>query len=220
MSLYVVQLRLGPIENFVYLVGSETTRRAVVVDPAWEVESALARAAEDGMTLVGGLVSHTHPDHINAAMRVDAPMHVHALEAERVRELGADVVPRKSGDVLELGPDCHITFVHTPGHTPGSQSFLLRGPGANGEAMEALVSGDTLFVNGCGRCDLPGGDPEQMFRTIDRTLRAMPDGTRLYPGHDYADRKVSTLGDEKRQNPYFQYHDLAAFVAYRMRPRR
>jgi glyoxylase-like metal-dependent hydrolase (beta-lactamase superfamily II) len=138
-------------------------------------------------------------------------VHVHALEADRLREAGVDCVPGRGGDVLELGPDCKITFVHTPGHTPGSQCFLCN---------DALVSGDTLFIGGCGRCDLPGGDPEQLYRSLYETLGAMPAGTRLYPGHNYADRPVSTLRDEKKSNPYFQFHDLAAFVAYRMRPRK
>src|SRR5262245_18300008 len=125
MALYLAQLELGPMQNFVYLVGSGGTRRCAVVDPAWSDETALARAEQDGMELCAGLVSHTHPDHINAAARVPAPMHVHKTEAERLRALGADVVARASGDVLELGPDCKITFVHTPGHTPGSQCFLI-----------------------------------------------------------------------------------------------
>jgi glyoxylase-like metal-dependent hydrolase (beta-lactamase superfamily II) len=211
MNPYIVQLELGPMQNFVYLIGSPTTRRAVVVDPAWEVERVLQRAAADGIEIVGGLVSHTHPDHVNAADRLDRPLHVHQSEADRLARAGVEVVRRTAGDVLELGPDCRITFVHTPGHTPGSQCFLVG---------DALVSGDTLFIGGCGRCDLPGGDPEQMYRTLYGTLLGMPDGTRLYPGHNYADHPVSTLGDEKRANPYLQFQDLAAFVAYRMRPRR
>ena len=211
MALYIAQLELGPMENFVYLVGSTETRKCAVVDPAWDVETALARAERDGMQIVAGLVSHTHPDHINAATRVGAPMHVHQSEAERVKKMGADVIARTPGDVLELGPDCRITFVHTPGHTPGSQCFLVG---------DALLSGDTLFIGGCGRCDLPGGDPEQMYRTIYGTLMKMPDGTRLYPGHNYAERPMSTMADEKQSNPYLQFHDLQSFVAYRMRPRK
>jgi glyoxylase-like metal-dependent hydrolase (beta-lactamase superfamily II) len=209
--MYLKQFQIGPMENFVYLIGSTTSRRAAIVDPAWEVDTVLAEAARDGMQLVAGLASHTHWDHINAASQIGAPVHVHALEADRLREAGVDCVPHRGGDVLELGPDCKITFVHTPGHTPGSQCFLCD---------DALVSGDTLFIGGCGRCDLEGGDPEQMYRSLHETLGAMPSGTRLYPGHNYADRPVSTLEDEKKSNPYFQFHDLASFVAYRMRPRK
>ena len=211
--MYIVQLELGPMENFVYLIGSTETRRCAVVDPAWDLGALSRRAEADGMQIVAGLVSHTHPDHINAASELDAPLHVHALEAERLRKLGVDARPCSSGDELVLGPDCRLRFVHTPGHTPGSQCFYIEPEGA-------LVSGDTLFINGCGRCDLPGGDPQQMYRTLTQTLAAMPDGTRLYPGHNYADRPVSTLAEERRQNPYLQFHDLAAFVAYRMRPRK
>jgi glyoxylase-like metal-dependent hydrolase (beta-lactamase superfamily II) len=209
--LYLKQLELGPMQNFVYLIGSTETRRCAIVDPAWDVETALAQAQADGMQVVAGLISHTHPDHVNAAARVAAPLHVNAVEAGRLQHIGGDARAAAPGDVVELGPDCRITVVHTPGHTPGSQCFLVG---------DALVAGDTLFVRGCGRCDLPGGDAEQMYRTLYHTLGAMPEGTRLFPGHNYADRPSSTLGDERRENPYLQFHDLAAFVAYRMRPRK
>jgi hydroxyacylglutathione hydrolase len=103
-----------------------------------------------------------------------------------------------------------VTCVHTPGHTPGSQCLWCRG---------ALVSGDTVFVNACGRCDLAGGDATQMFDSLQRVLGALPQETVLYPGHDYGDVPVSSLSRERRLNPYFQLTDLEAFIAHRNRPR-
>jgi glyoxylase-like metal-dependent hydrolase (beta-lactamase superfamily II) len=83
-----------------------------------------------------------------------------------------------------------------------------------------LVSGDTVFINGCGRCDMRGGDPEAMYRSLSQVLLKVPDSTRLFPGHDYADTPVAPMGEVRQHNPYFTFPDVAAFAAYRMRPRR
>lgn len=96
-----------------------------------------------------------------------------------------------------------IRLLHTPGHTPGSQCFLV---GDN------LISGDTLFIGGCGRVDLPGSDPAQMYDSLVNRLRALPDQTVLYPGHDYADRPTSTIGEEKQRNPYMRFKRLEDFL--------
>jgi glyoxylase-like metal-dependent hydrolase (beta-lactamase superfamily II) len=112
--------------------------------------------------------------------------------------------------VVKVGP-LEVKLLHTPGHTPGSQCVLCG---------DALVSGDTLFINACGRCDLKGGNPEDMYRSITGVLMRLPDTTRLFPGHDYADVPVAELGAVKQSNPYFQFHDLPSFVEFRMRPRK
>jgi hydroxyacylglutathione hydrolase len=103
-----------------------------------------------------------------------------------------------------------ITFVHTPGHTPGSQCFLVN-PGG----QESLVSGDTLFINACGRCDLPGGDAEEMYHSLQKLAR-LGDDVILLPGHNYADEPESTIGKEKKFNPYYQVHSLQEFLSERM----
>jgi glyoxylase-like metal-dependent hydrolase (beta-lactamase superfamily II) len=110
-----------------------------------------------------------------------------------------------SGYKLQVG-DFEITFLHTPGHTPGSQCFLVN---------NTLVSGDTLFINACGRCDLPGGNAEQMYSSLER-LSKLPDGVILLPGHNYAAEPTSTIGREKQNNPYYQCRSLQDFLAFRM----
>lgn len=213
--LYVRQLQLGPMKNFVYLVGPAEGTDALVVDPAWDVAAIEAAALEDGKRLAGAFASHCHGDHINGLpellSRHDVPVFAHAAEIDfspELRKLGNALRPLKGGDALPLAEG--FQAIHTPGHTPGSHCLLARG---------ALVSGDTVFINACGRCDLRGGDPEAMYRSLTQVLAPLPAQTRLFPGHDYADRPVSTLGDERAQNPYFRLGDLQAFVAYRMRPR-
>lgn len=218
MTPWIRALELGPMKNLVYLVGAEGRPDTAVIDPAWDVDAILAEAAAHERRITHALVTHRHADHVNglAALvaRTDAAVYAHRDDASSLPgDLPASTLHRLSGgECVDVG-GLPVTCVHTPGHTPGSQCFHVdAGDGA-------LVSGDTVFVNACGRCDLPGGDAAQLFDSISRVLGALPGSTAVYPGHDYGDVKVSTLARERARNPYFQLHDPAAFVAFRMRPR-
>ncbi len=208
-SLYLRQLEVGPMENFVYLLGDSSTRECVMVDPAWDIDQVLGVAEQDGMKVVGGLITHTHFDHCNGAgellEKTKSKIYVHKNEASFLKGMRSDIEKVDSGYKLPVG-NLEITFLHTPGHTPGSQCFL---------AGNHLVSGDTLFINACGRCDLPGGDAAQMYESLKR-LATLDDRTILLPGHNYADRPTSTVGDEKKINPYYQAHSLKEFLHLRM----
>lgn len=216
--LYVRQLELGPMKNFVYLVGDKDSPEVAVIDPAWDVDAIERAAAEDGKTLSAAIVSHCHQDHTNGLpellARHDVPVYVNEQEAKFSEELrattGDALRASKPGDTVQVGR-LSLKLLHTPGHTPGSQCVLCEG---------ALVSGDTLFVNGCGRCDMRGGDPEAMYRSISQVLLALPEATKLLPGHDYGDVKISTLQRERAHNPYVGFTDVHSFVNFRMRPRR
>jgi hydroxyacylglutathione hydrolase len=215
-QLFLHQLPLGPMQNFIYLVGTEGQRDVVVVDPAWDVDAIEKTCTIHGKRLCGILLTHSHKDHTNGVAellgRRDLPVYVQKREvdfSDDLREFGDALRPLSSGDAIPLG-GVSARVIHSPGHTPGSQCLY---------AADALLSGDTLFVNGCGRCDLRGGDPGQMFQTLHQTLRKLPGATRLFPGHDYGDVQVSSLDRESGRNPYFQLKDAASFVAYRMRPR-
>ncbi len=205
------------MENFVYLLGAAGAKEVAVVDPAWEVDAIERAAAEDGKTIACAIVSHCHFDHTNGVpellSRHDIPVYAQKAEVDfspELRDLSGSLQPLAPGDEIPVGP-LKIKALHTPGHTPGSQCFYCGG---------SLVSGDTLFIKACGRCDLRGGDPEAMYRSLSQVLARLPDDTKLFPGHDYAEVPVSTIGEEKEQNPYLQFGDLASFLAHRMRPRR
>jgi hydroxyacylglutathione hydrolase len=214
-GLYLKPLLLGTMENWVYLVGSRAKRECVVVDPAWNVAAALDAAAADGMRVVGALATHWHPDHVGGDLfghtieglaellaKVDVPIHVQRAEAAGIAEVTGlspkQLVTHDGGDEIEVG-DVRIKLLHTPGHTPGSQCFLCHGH---------LISGDTLFIRGCGRTDLPGGDPEQMWKTLHGVLRKLPPDTVLHPGHRYGPIERSTIGEEARENPYLNVPSL------------
>ncbi len=215
--LYVRQLALGSMKNFVYLVGAPGARETAVIDPAWDVPAIFAAAAADGRDITAAVVSHHHFDHINGLPelleRADVPVYAQKAEldfAEALQEHRSAVKPVGPGDVVKVGP-LELKLIHTPGHTPGSQCVYCGG---------ALVSGDTVFVNACGRCDFPGGSAEQMFDSLHRVLGGLPGETVLYPGHDYGDVPVSSLAREREKNPYFQLGAVGEFLKYRMRPRR
>jgi glyoxylase-like metal-dependent hydrolase (beta-lactamase superfamily II) len=214
--LYFKQVELGPMQNFVYLVGSTETHKVAVVDAAWEIDSILRIAAGDDVEITHAFVTHTHPDHVGgrfAGIEIEgvaellekrkAKVVVHKAEAEFLKALSpSDLVKAESGDKIDVG-GVEIQLIHTPGHTPGSQCFLVD---------DRLVSGDTLFIGACGRVDLPGSNPEQMYYSLTQKLMALPDETILFPGHNYADRSTSTIAEEKQNNPYFQFHSLRQFL--------
>lgn len=205
-SLFLKQVEIGPMANYVYFVGDPNTREVAVVDPAWDVDRIEEIAREHELTISKILITHSHFDHINGVEallnRTKAKVYIHKAEAEFMRAVWPDLVRVESGDTTQLG-EVEITFIHTPGHTPGSQCFL---------AQNTLVSGDTLFIGACGRCDLPGSSPEDMYHSLTQKLMQLDERTIVFPGHNYARRPQSTIGDEKRTNPYLQFQSLQDFL--------
>jgi len=196
--------------NFVYLIGDRQTGDAVVVDPAYGVGDLVDLLAGDDMRLSGVLVTHWHPDHVGGDLmghgieglrelleHREVPVHVQADEAQWVtRATGVSdlLAHHDSGDVVDVG-SLGVTLLHTPGHTPGSQCFMVE---------NRLVAGDTLFLEGCGRTDLPGGDPEAMYDSLTRRLARVPDDTVLFPGHLYSAEPSATMGETRRLNYVFR----------------
>ena len=225
-DLYFRQLAVGQMANLVYLVGSRSARQALLVDPAWNVDQMLDQAEEDGMEVVGALVTHYHQDHVGGSIfgmdiegldklfaRKPVPVHVHKLEADGVAQVTgiarSDIVDHEGGDVIELG-GVRVRMLHTPGHTPGSQCFLVEENGRPGQ----LVPGDTLFLGSCGRVDLPGSDPEAMYHSLNGTLKKLPDETLLFPGHLYSEDPYGTLGEQKEKNPFLRVTSLEMFLGF------
>jgi hydroxyacylglutathione hydrolase len=195
--------------NFVYAIGDRATGECVLVDPAYSPAELVDVVAADGMTVTGVLATHYHADHVGGSMmglsidgittlldKVDCPIHVQSEETEWVRKtthISPDhLIEHSSGDVLTVG-EIDITLLHTPGHTPGSQCFLVDGK---------LVAGDTLFLDGCGRTDLPGSDGRQMIESLQR-LAKVPGDTILYPGHKYSEASFAPMSQVVKNNYIF-----------------
>ena len=213
-DLYLEQLLVGPMDNFIYLIGSKSTREVAIIDPAWDIDALLNHINEKDLKLASVLVTHYHPDHIGGGMgghsiegiaelleKDPVKIFVHKLEAEGVKKVTGvsdiDLNIVESGDHLTIGEN-DIEFLHTPGHTPGSQCFKVN---------NNLVSGDTLFVQGCGRVDLPGSNSEDMFHSLQK-LSALPDETILYPGHNYSAEPYESMEKVKQINTYLRIQDL------------
>jgi glyoxylase-like metal-dependent hydrolase (beta-lactamase superfamily II) len=205
----------GQMANFMYILGDPASRAALIVDPAWDVASLLDVAREDGYDIEGVLVTHYHPDHVGGNLfgmkiegvtrlleEISVPLYVNKHEADGLRKVTgvseSDLRRVDDGDTVKIG-EREIRFLHTPGHTPGSQCFLVDG---------RLIAGDTLFVQGCGRVDLPGSDPDAMYHSLTGKLAKLPPETVLFPGHNYGATPTSTIADELRHNVYLRIPSL------------
>jgi glyoxylase-like metal-dependent hydrolase (beta-lactamase superfamily II) len=202
------------MRNFAYLIGDRQTGDCLVVDPAYAAGDLVDALEADGMHLSGVLVTHHHPDHVGGSMmgfelkglaelmeRVSVPVHVNSQEALYVSRITGisirDLTEHEHGDKVSVG-DIDIELLHTPGHTPGSQCFLLDG---------RLVAGDTLFLEGCGRTDFPGGDSDEMFRSLQK-LAQLPGDPTVFPGHWYSLEPSASLSEVKRSNYVYRVSDL------------
>lgn len=218
-SLYMKQMLLGPMANYVYLIGDTESREAMVVDAAWDIPAILEQLDNDDMTLTGALVTHFHPDHIGGDMM---GQHIDGIP-ELLTERGVKVYVNKeeaswvsqtigleTSDMVAVDGETEISigkvplrFIHTPGHTPGSQCFM---------AGDNLVSGDTLFIGSCGRVDLPGSNASDLYYSLTQKLAKLPDDTVLYPGHAYSTEPASTIAREKTSNPFMRFERVEDFL--------
>lgn len=202
------------MRNFAYLIGDRQTGDCVVVDPAYAAGDLVDTLEADGMHLSGVLVTHHHPDHVGGSMmgfelnglaelleRVSVPVHVNSQEALFVSRVTgipmSDLTTHEHGDKVSIG-DIDIELLHTPGHTPGSQCFLLDG---------RLIAGDTLFLEGCGRTDFPGGDSDEIFRSLQKLAQLSNDPT-VFPGHWYSAEPSAALSEVKRSNYVYRVTSL------------
>jgi len=198
------------MRNFCYLVGDSESGKAVIVDPAYNVGDLLEIADTDGMEITGALATHYHADHVGGSMmgyklegiaellnQKQIPVHVQAAEAEFVRKVTGvtddDLVIHDGSDTMMVG-NVPIELIHTPGHTPGSQTFLID---------NHFLGGDTLFIEGCGRTDLPGGDPAELYTTLTQRLAHVPDEAILYPGHLYSPEPSQSMAATRQYNYVF-----------------
>jgi hydroxyacylglutathione hydrolase len=193
----IKQFKLGPMDNFSYVLWDPVTKEAAVADPAWSARDLGNFLRDEGLALKYVLLTHAHPDHINgvnyfAGKPPHPPVCLHEGDYFMLESRPEGLRGLADGETLALGGE-RIKVLHTPGHTPGSVCFLAKG---------ALLSGDTMFVGECGRVDLPGSSAEELFESFSK-LASLPDDCVLYPGHSY-NGDTSTLRVQKEYNLYLK----------------
>ena len=182
--------------NYAYLIGDADTSVCAAVDPGWKAEKIKSIADELGWKIEKILLTHAHFDHANSLMDLvgltGAPVYLHKDEpCEIPRSISTSTT--EDGSVIDIGT-LKVRCLHTPGHTQGSQCFLIG---------NAVITGDTLFVDGCGRVDLPGSDPKEMLVSLHRLAGLAPEII-VYPGHNYGHAPTSTIGEQLEMNPYLK----------------
>ena len=218
-ELIIEQIQIGPMENFTYIVGSRSSREVAIVDPAWDIDGLLDHINQRDYKLTAALATHYHPDHVGGGMgnqnitgvaelmsKNPVKVYVNKLEVDGLKKVtglsDSYIHSVNSGDSLQIGT-VQVEFLHTPGHTPGSQCFRIK---------NTLVSGDTLFIDGCGRVDLPGSSSEDMYRSLQQ-IKTLPNDTLLLPGHNYSQIPNATLAETKERNAYLRIDDLESWLA-------
>jgi len=209
-TLSIKTFDVGPMLNIIYLIWDKETKEAALVDPAWDLKDVFKFIKNNNLILKSILLTHSHHDHVNSIdlllEKYDLPIYINKREAEFWNKEYDNLIITHSEEQISLGKS-HISSIHTPGHTPGSCCYSFD---------NNLIAGDTLFVFGCGRCDLHGGNPEDMFKTLNHMKFDLGEDTLILPGHNYSIRKTSTMKDEILYNPFFHFKKLEDFVKYRM----
>jgi hydroxyacylglutathione hydrolase len=200
------QVAVGAFQNFAYIIGDDSTKTAAIVDPAWEPDKLLRTCAELGLSVIYVINTHSHPDHVEAndliIQRTGAKVIMH--EKSKIRK----DIPVKDGDSVNIG-SLKVKVIHTPGHCPDHICLLVDGK---------LLTGDTLFVGECGRTDLAGGNPGEMFDSLFQKILALEDSIEVYPGHDYGTQQHSTIGYERKNNYTLKPRTRDEFIKFMATP--
>ena len=204
------QLEVGPFHNFTYVLGCPTTKKACLIDPGWETASFLEILKKNKFKLEALLLTHNHPDHTQSVeeliLEKNPKIYTYKEQTEKWSFLSKKVLGVEESDVIEVG-ELKLKTIYTPGHTKDGLCFILD---------NKIFTGDTLFVNGCGRCDLPESEPAKLYDSLYNKLKNLPKNLKIYPGHHYGNTPFSTLEEELRSNPYLKMKSQEEFIRFRV----
>ena len=200
------QVPVGTFQNFSYIIGDPDTKKAALVDPAWEADRLLSLCQNSGLSVSHVINTHSHHDHVEGNDAVVGRTHakVVAHQSSPVRK----DLSVNDGDTIEVG-SLVVKAIHTPGHCPDHICLLVDGK---------VLTGDTLFVGECGRTDLVGGDAGAMYDSLFDKLMILDDSIEVYPGHDYGRKPSSTIGEERRTNYTLKPRSKEEFIKFMAEP--
>lgn len=205
--------RQGDMSNYSYLVIDKKTKKGAVIDPSWEVEKIVREVNKYNVNIEKILITHCHNDHVNSVdelvRRYNSDVYISKKESDFYDYKNKNLVCINNKDVINLGYT-KINCILTPGHTKGGMCFLIE---------DEIFTGDTLFIEACGRCDLYGGNAEELFESIKFIKENIPQSTIIHPGHPYGTGKNVTLSELNKRNPYYTISDKEEFIKFRMKKR-
>ena len=189
----VEQIKVG-FDNFTYIIYCPKTQKAAIVDPGYDPAKITNFIYSKKLDLKYIITTHYHIDHTNALKEIKNSFISTKVVASLYdgKKLPVDVdIYVKDNDTLTVG-EVSLKFIETPGHTPGGICIVVEN--------ESLITGDTLFIGDCGRTDLPGGNINDMYKSLHEKIKSLPDHLIVYPGHDYGEKPFDTLGNQKIKN--------------------
>ena len=207
--MFFKQVHVGPMQNFSYIIGDENSKEAAIVDAGWEVDNLINICEKEKLKITKIILTHSHYDHTQKvdelASKTNATVYFHEDDSNEIKRViknpNIKIVKLKNNDEIKVR-SIKIKVIHTPGHTHGAICLLVE---------NKLLTGDTLFVNAIGRTDLAGGNTIKLFESLQK-LKKLSDDVEVYPGHDYGEIPFSTIGGEKKTNPYFMCNTKEQFL--------
>lgn len=198
----IVQMQVGQMANFTYVVADEDSGDAAIIDPSWDLDEILNMLKKKSWKAKYIINTHTHFDHVLGNDQIVAITGAKIIQHENSK-LGKDMAVR-DGDIIEVG-SIKLKVIYTPGHSEDSMCLVMD---------NILFTGDTLFVGNCGRTDLPGSDPEEMYHSLFDRLAKLDEKLVIYPGHNYGPTPTSTIGQEKKTNYVLQPRSKQEFLEF------
>jgi hydroxyacylglutathione hydrolase len=199
----ILQIQVGQMANFTYIIADEESGEAAVLDPSWDLDKIFQALKKNGWRAKYVINTHTHFDHVLGNEQM-AEVTGAKLVQHRNSELKKDIAV-SDGDTIEIG-SIRLRVLHTPGHSKDSMCLLLDD--------RLIFTGDTLFVGNCGRVDLPGSDAKEMYYSLFGKLAKLDEKLILYPGHNYGSTSTSTIGHEKKTNYVLQPKSKEEFLEF------
>lgn len=199
----ILQIPVGQMANFTYIIADDESREAAVIDPAWDLDLIFHAIKKNGWRAKYVINTHTHFDHVLGNDQIAA------VTGAKIVQHKNSQLPKQiavsDGDVIEIG-SIRLRVLHTPGHSKDSVCLILDD--------HLIFTGDTLFVGNCGRTDLPGSDPAEMYHSLFDRLAKLDEKLVVYPGHNYGSTPTTTIGNEKKTNYVLQPRSKEKFLEF------